>query len=288
MKQARLVLTALAVLMAGSAAIAVACDKSKQVKASAASVTADASTCSHASDAAGKSAKATAVVAMSGACPSSASCPHMSAAECKAHMSAGGCKAKTSASAASTGGMCGKSTSAAAVAASASGTGNHATKSASAKSGCGEKASAASVGTCSGHGMATTAARSSHGDCDACEDMAGCEQEIESAKASTQVVPLKNGVMFVYTADTPASVHAVQAAMARRNDRMVQFASAGDKARLCSGCKEMRGAAASGKMSREVVNIEGGCLTLVTSNDPSVVAKLHAMAGITTASRVKS
>jgi len=118
--------------------------------------------------------------------------------------------------------------------------------------------------------------------------MAGCEQEIEAAGASTQVVPLKNGVMFVYTADSPASVHAVQAAMARRYDRMVQFASAGEKAHLCASCKEMRGAAASGKLSREVVNIEGGCLTLVTSNDLSVVAKIHTMAGITTASRVKS
>jgi hypothetical protein len=165
---------------------------------------------------------------------------------------------------------------------------NHGAKGASAGSTCGEKSSAAAAGTCSGHGMTTTAARSSHGDCDACEDMAGCEQEIESAGANTQVVPLKNGVMFVYTADSPSSVHAVQAAMARRNDRMVQFAAAGDKAHLCSSCKEMRGATASGKLSREVVNIEGGCLTLVTSNEPSLVAKIHAMAGITTASRVKS
>ena len=245
MKQARLVLTALAVLMAGSAALAVACDKSKQAGASAAFVTADAAKCPYASAAACKSAKATA-------------------------------------------GMCGTSKGASAAAASTSGMCNHGAKGASVGSTCGEKSSAAAGGTCKGHGMTTAAARSSHVDCDACADMAGCEQEIESAGASTQVVPLKNGVMFVYTADTPASVHAVQAAMARRNDRMLQFASAGDKAHLCASCKEMRGAAAVGKLSREVVNIEGGCLTLVTSSDPSIVAKIHAMAGITTASRVKS
>jgi len=34
---------------------------------------------------------------------------------------------------------------------------------------------------------------------------------------------------------------------------------------------------ASGKMNREVVNIEGGILTLLTSSDPSLVAHLHAM-----------
>jgi len=258
MKQARLVLTALAVLMAGGAALAAACDKPTS-----------------ASAAASKTSKATAVVA-SAECAqmSAAACKtHMTAAECQAKMSAGTCKAKVSASAASTAGMC-----------------SHGAKSASAGATCGEKAAAAAAaaGTCSGHGMTTTAARSSHGDCDACEDMAGCEQEIESAGASTQIVPLKNGVMFVYTADSPASVHAVQAAMARRNDRMAQFASAGEKAHLCARCKEMRGATASGKLNREVVNIEGGCLTLVTSNEPSIVAKIHAMAGITTATRVKS
>jgi len=274
MKQARLFCTALAVLMAGGAALAVACDKPTS-----------------ASAAASKTSKATAVVA-SAECArmSAAECKaHMSAAECQAHMSAGTCKAKVSASAASSDGMC--SHGASAVTASNAGTCSHGAKGASAGATCGTKASAAAAaaaGTCSGHGMTTTAARSSHGDCDACEDMAGCEQEIESAGASTQIVPLKNGVMFVYTADSPASVHAVQAAMARRNDRMAQFASAGDKAHLCARCKEMRGAAASGKLSREVVNIEGGCLTLVTSNEPSIVAKIHAMAGITTASRVKS
>ena len=256
MKQARLVWTALAVLMAGSVSLAVACDDARHTRASSASVTADASK---------------AVFASTAAC-------------CKTGKG-------VSATAASTAGMCSASKSASAVSASASGMCSHGAqgvKSASARSACADKASAASAGTCSGHGMTTTAARSSHGECDACQDMAGCEQEIEAAGASTQIVPLKNGVMFVYTADSPASVHTVQAAMARRYDRMLQFASTGDKARLCASCKEMRGAAASGKLSREVVNIEGGCLTLVTSNDPSIVAKIHTMAGVTTASRVKS
>lgn len=262
MKQFRLVLTALAVLMAGSVSLAVACDDAKHTQASSASVTTNASKASLAS----------------------------AAACCKTGKG-------VSATAASTAGMCSASKSASAVAASASGMCNHdahgaqsaqSAKSASAHSGCADKASAAAAGTCSGHGMTTTAARSSHGECDACQDMAGCEQEIEAAGASTQIVPLKNGVMFVYTAGSPASVHTVQAAMARRYDRMLQFASTGDKAHLCASCKEMRGAAASGKLSREVVNIEGGCLTLVTSNDPSIVAKIHTMAGVTTASRVKS
>jgi hypothetical protein len=144
--------------------------------------------------------------------------------------------------------------------------------------------------------METAAARSTHADCDACLDMAGCERELESVGATTQVVPLKNGVMFVYTADSPASVHAVQAALARRVDHMAQFAAAGGKAHLCGSCKEMRGAQASGKLSREVVNIDGGCLTIVTSTDAALVARLHTMAGLspnptvtaTTAAKVKS
>jgi hypothetical protein len=34
---------------------------------------------------------------------------------------------------------------------------------------------------------------------------------------------------------------------------------------------------ASGKMTREIVNIEGGALALMTSDDPTIVAKIHAM-----------
>jgi hypothetical protein len=131
--------------------------------------------------------------------------------------------------------------------------------------------------SCNGRGMSMSAAKSGHGDCDACADMALCYEELESAGTRTQVVPLKNGVMFVYTAESPGRVNAVQTAMARRNDRLAQIVTAGDKAHLCPECKTIRGAMASGKMSREVVNIEGGALTLMTSNDPTVVAKIHAM-----------
>ena len=57
-------------------------------------------------------------------------------------------------------------------------------------------------------------------------------------------------------------------------------AYSGDRAKLCPECKMVRGAIASGKLTRETVNIEGGCLTLMTSSDPSMVSKLHTMAGL--------
>jgi hypothetical protein len=136
--------------------------------------------------------------------------------------------------------------------------------------------------------MVNTADKGSHADCDACVDMAACEQAIEAAGGQTQIVPLKNGVMFVYTAEGQNRVHAVQAAMARRTEHLVAMTGAGERATLCPVCKAFRGAVASGKLSRETVNIEGGCLTLMTSNDPSIVAKLHAMAGAQTTARIKS
>jgi hypothetical protein len=110
--------------------------------------------------------------------------------------------------------------------------------------------------------------------------MSMCSEELDTAGARHQVVPLKNGVMYIYTANNPAKVSTIQAAVARRGERLAQFANAGTKAKLCPECKEMRGAMASGKMSREVVNIEGGSLTLMTSNDPAVVARIHALAGL--------
>jgi len=152
----------------------------------------------------------------------------------------------------------------------------------------GAKTSTAAAGQCSGHGMASMAAASGHADCEACVDMADCSGQLDAAGAHRQAVRLKNGIMYVYTADSPRTVSAVQAAVSRRAERMIRSASAGEKTRLCDECKAMRGAMASGKLTREVVNIEGGSLTLVTSNDPAVVAKIHAMADDKVAARVKS
>ena len=141
-------------------------------------------------------------------------------------------------------------------------------------------ASAAGAGTCSGHGAAKTADSYKHADCDACADMAFCDGEVKALGATVQIVPLKNGVMYVYTAADPKNVHAVQASMGRRNDRMLSILSSGDKAHLCPSCKSVRGAIASGKMNRELVNIEGGCLTLMTSNDPATLSKIYTLAGL--------
>jgi hypothetical protein len=146
----------------------------------------------------------------------------------------------------------------------------------------------AAAGQCTGHGMGAMAAMSAHDDCEACVDMSSCSDALDAVGAHRQAVRLKNGVMFVYTADSQRDVSVVQAAVARRGEHMARLASAGDKARLCAECKSMRGATASGKLTREVVNIEGGSLTLITSTDPGVVAKIHAMADPKVAARTKS
>jgi hypothetical protein len=132
-------------------------------------------------------------------------------------------------------------------------------------------------GQCSGHTSTSSSARMMHPDCDACADMADCEAELQGSGTRVQLVPLKNGVMFVYTAASAGKVSALQSSLARRTERLNQLASAGEKAHLCNECKAMRGAMASGKLNREVVNIEGGALTLMTSNDPSMVSKIYAM-----------
>jgi hypothetical protein len=147
---------------------------------------------------------------------------------------------------------------------------------------------AGSGGSCSGRGFTAAIEKYSHGGCDACADMSLCDEELKSASSVAQVVKLKNGVMFVHTASSPSGVRAVQAAMTRRNDRLNAIAASGDRAKLCPDCKAMRGAIASGKLTREMVAIEGGCLTLMTSNDPNMVSRLHALAGVQTSARIKS
>lgn len=132
--------------------------------------------------------------------------------------------------------------------------------------------------SCGTHGDAATAAAMS---CDACEDMSACQSDISEAGGKVQVVSLKNGLMYVYSAESSPRVRAVQAAVHRHAERLATLSGAGDKARLCPDCREMRGAMASGKLTREVVDVETGCLMLVTSNDPRVVTRLYAMAGVT-------
>ncbi len=133
-------------------------------------------------------------------------------------------------------------------------------------------ASAASAGMkCSAHMNAVA-----H-DCSACEDWASCEQDVRSLGAKAQVVGLKNGAMIVYTADRKADVKALQSVVAKRNEKMVAALSAGSDKKLCDDCKQLRGAMASGKLHREVVNVERGCMTLITSNDREVVQKIRNM-----------
>ncbi len=116
-------------------------------------------------------------------------------------------------------------------------------------------------------------------DCSACEDWTTCEQDVRSLGANAQVVPLKNGAMIVYTADSPANVKALQSVVAKRHDKMVTALAAGGSSKLCDECKQIRGAIASGKLHREVVNVERGCMTLITSNDQGVVQKIRTMTG---------
>jgi hypothetical protein len=159
-----------------------------------------------------------------------------------------------------------------------------ATATASTSASCAHKNSAAGYdaavagSSCGGKGVSTMAGSSGH-DCDACHDMAMCEHQLKTMNSNFQVVPLKNGVMYVYTAEKGKDVRAVQAAIARRTDRLNALLSA-DKVKLCPDCKAMRGAMASGKLNREVVNIELGSISLVTSSDPAMVGKLYAMAGL--------
>jgi hypothetical protein len=155
------------------------------------------------------------------------------------------------------------------------------------------------AGTCSSHGARrAVAARAGGGTtswhgaaakvgCDGCESWMTCSSELESAGASTQVVSLKNGVMYVYIAETPAGTRAVQAAVAQHHERLELQVTAGDKARLCPGCKALRGAAASGKLMHEVLNIDGGCIMVMTSSDPAVVSRIQAEAGIASPARAK-
>jgi hypothetical protein len=116
-------------------------------------------------------------------------------------------------------------------------------------------------------------------DCAACEDWMQMDKDARAIGARSQVVPLKNGAMIVYTADTPAQIKQLQAMVAKRNEKMTAVYAGASDAKLCDDCKQLRGAIASGKVNREVVNVERGVLALVTSNDHAVVQRIRNMTG---------
>jgi len=123
--------------------------------------------------------------------------------------------------------------------------------------------------------------------CPVCVDEAMCDDELRAAGARAQMLSLRNGAMIVYTADDPARVRGLQAAVSRHNQRVLSALS-GSGANLCSDCKKLRGALASGKYVREVVNVERGCQLLLTSSDPRIVQQIHEMTGPPLAARTKS
>lgn len=197
---------------------------------------------------------------------------------------------------ASMGGKCDmKSASAAAGECSA-----HGTKTASMGGKCDMKGASAAGGECSAHGTKTASAggkcdmkttssaagmvckahlNSMAHDCDACEEWVGSDKDVRSLGGKVQVVSLKNGVMIVYTAEKASDVRALQSAVAKRNEKLTVTLSDASQANLCDDCKHIRGAVASGKLHREVVNIERGCMTLITSEDRAVVQRIRSMAG---------
>lgn len=140
--------------------------------------------------------------------------------------------------------------------------------------------------SCGGRGMLRTSGVAVHPDCEACMDMQDCENALRRLGASMQVVSLKNGVMYVYTADA-SHIRNVQQELSHRRDQMALFTAAGSSAHLCPDCRQMRGAAMSGKLTTEVVNVDGRCVSLMTSSDPTIVARIHALAGLSPAARAK-
>lgn len=123
--------------------------------------------------------------------------------------------------------------------------------------------------------------------CEACGAWEVCAMDLESAGAGMQTMPLRNGVMSVYTAGTPDGVRVIRNALTRYVEHLVALTMTGDAVRLCPHCRLMRGAAASGRLAREVVPVEGGAMLLMTTPDPALMQLLRTEAGIEPAPRTR-
>ena len=152
--------------------------------------------------------------------------------------------------------------------------------------------SAMAAGNCAMHGTTAAGGKcdmagATHGNCVVCTDETACDEELRGLNSHAQVVELRNGSMIVYTADTPENVRALQVSLARHNEQVMTALATNSDASLCGGCKSFRGAMASGKFSRELVNVKTGAQVLLTSNDPSIVQRIHDLTAAPVA-RIKS
>lgn len=259
MKHLRLVALVLAAFVGGAAfAHAGACAKS-----------ASASSCC----ANGKSVSAASASAHASGCPASANCP-MGSAQCTAK------GASASAAAAS---CCGNGKSA-----NAGECSMHGAKGASAAEAmnCGACGFALSVAS-NGGGKCDGSMADTHMGCAVCSDGASCSDELRGVNAHTQVVALRNGAMIVYTADNAEGVRMLQSTLRRHNEHVMNALASTSEASLCSGCRVFRGAMASGKFTRELVNVKNGAQILVTSNDKDIVRRIHGLTGAQSAQRAK-
>ena len=124
--------------------------------------------------------------------------------------------------------------------------------------------------------------------CAVCLDEATCANDLRMTGVRSQVVALRNGAMIVYTAENGESVRALQATVARYNEHIMNSYASSNGASLCGECKAFRGAMASGKFTRELVNVKNGCQILLTSSDRTIVHKIHDMTGAQVAARIRS
>lgn len=282
MKSLRLLALALCAF-ACTATLAQACDANKSTKTAKAgsttttnAVVASANGHVQAAPADGGCAAHATTAASAAGCPASPACPAGSA-QCTAAMKAV-CQQNTAVAAAM---GCTGAKGTAAVTASNTGT--------SKSSGCAMHGASAGYDHC---GMKSSSASTAVAglrcpdhqngiahDCAACDDWMQMDKDARAIGARSQVVALKNGAMIVYTADTPAQVKQLQAMVAKRNEHMTAAYAGGGDAKLCDDCKQLRGAIASGKLNREVVNVERGVMALVTSNDRAVVQRIRNMSG---------
>ncbi len=149
------------------------------------------------------------------------------------------------------------------------------------------KAACSASGAGASCGMHGTSASAAMMDCAVCAEGASCDEDMAATGAHRQVVALKNGAMLVYTADAPEGVRALQASVARHNASVMAVLAGQRSGKLCAHCKPLRGAMASGKLVREVVNVQRGAQIVITSPDRATVERIHEMTGAQVAARVR-
>jgi hypothetical protein len=112
-------------------------------------------------------------------------------------------------------------------------------------------------------------------DCVSCEASVVCLERITGSGGSAEIIPISHGVMVLYNTANLGRVGEVQTAAFERWDVMDRVLAGQAEGHLCASCCAARSLIV--RAERQIYRTSTGVVTMITSDDFTIVRELHRM-----------